>query len=98
MAAVITMAGVILLPPSRFCGPFQEFSEFSGPFSSFINNVEMRPELAKAWSFCTSKPVIYTALVVIFKFIYFYKVQSSALSEKITILEQQLKKDEKGFR
>ena len=90
------MAGVILLPPSPFCGPFQEFPEFSTPFADFINNEEILPNLTKAWQFCTSKPVIYTALVVLFKCIYFYKVQSSALSEKISILEQQLKKDEKG--
>ena len=43
---------------------------------------------------------MYTAIIVVFGFVYFYQVQSSGLAERIRVLEQQLKKEEedKKFR
>ena len=92
LAALVTISATVLLPPSPHCGPFQQFEEFSTPFMQFIQSSNSK--LAECWNFATSKPVLYTAIVLVFGVIYFYQVRSSGLAERIRVLEQQLKKEE----
>lgn len=84
------MAAIIILPPSLFCGPFQEFKEFTEPFENLIHD----PGVLKAWKLLSSKTVMYTIIVIAFAFCYFYQVKSTGLAERIRILELQLKKEE----
>ena len=47
------MAALVLLPPSPYCGPFQQFSDFMEPITLLISQSDSK--VVNAWNMITSK-------------------------------------------